>query len=73
VPGFCKSASLEEIKKREGILTPGSYVESYNKDDNESSNEKINHLVKQLDIQLEESRRLEKTIRENMKVLGYGY
>jgi type I restriction enzyme M protein len=26
VPGFCKSASLEELKKQEGILTPGRYV-----------------------------------------------
>jgi type I restriction enzyme M protein len=48
-PGFCKSASLEEISKHEWILTPGRYVgvEEEEQDD-EVFEEKMDHLTSEL-------------------------
>lgn len=33
IPGFCKSASLDEIKKHDFVLTPGRYVSAEEQED----------------------------------------
>ena len=49
VPGFCKSASTEEIAANGYILTPGRYVGmAEEKDDGESFNQKMYRLKKEL-------------------------
>lgn len=73
VPGFCKSAKIEEITSHDFVLTPGRYVgaeEVY--DDNELFEEKMNSLVMQLTDQFERSVFLDKAILENLKGMGYG-
>lgn len=72
-PGFCKSVILDEIRKHGHVLTPGRYVgAAAQEDDGEPFGEKMERLTKELELQFEESAKLEKAIRENLKGLGYG-
>jgi type I restriction enzyme M protein len=71
VPGFCKSASVEEIQKHGYILTPGRYVGAEAvEDDDEQFEDKMKRLTATLDDQFKESARLEGMIRENLKGFG---
>jgi len=73
VRGFCKSASLEEVEKHRFVLTPGRYVGAEEQEeDDEPFEEKIERLTAQLREQMEEGRRLDAAIEENLKGLGYG-
>jgi type I restriction enzyme M protein len=73
VPGFCKSASTADIAGHGHVLTPGRYVGAEAmEDDGESFEEKMPRLVAELEAQFAESARLEQTIRENLRGLGYG-
>ncbi|MCP4549704.1 MAG: N-6 DNA methylase, partial [bacterium] len=72
VPGFCKSASLEEIREHHHVLTPGRYVGAEEvEDDDEPFEEKMGRLVATLNGQFAESARLERAIRRNLAGLGY--
>lgn len=72
-PGFCKSATLEEIKSHGYVLTPGRYVGAEEaEDDDEPFEEKMQRLTQKLEEQFRESSRLEKEIRLNLGSLGYG-
>jgi type I restriction enzyme M protein len=73
VPGFCKSATLNEIAAHGFVLTPGRYVGTEaSADDDEPFVEKMARLTATLDAQFAESARLEASIRENLRVLGFG-
>ena len=72
VPGFCKSAPLEEIAGHGHVLTPGRYVGAEIAEDNgEPFEEKMEQLMKELEGQFEEGKKLESEIRKNLKSLGY--
>lgn len=72
IPGFCKSATLEEVSKQGYVLTPGRYVGVEIKDeDDEPFEDKMRSLVAQLKQQQEEARKLDKAIAENLKNLGF--
>jgi type I restriction enzyme M protein len=72
VPGFCKSAGLEEIRAHSHVLTPGRYVGAEDlEDDGEPFEEKMPRLVAELQGQFAESAKLEAAIRANLKGLGY--
>jgi len=72
VPGFCKAASLDDIRKNGHVLTPGRYVGAAAKDDDgEPFEEKMARLTKELSEQLAEGRRLEDEMRKNLGLLGY--
>jgi type I restriction enzyme M protein len=72
IPGFCKSAQLEEIKKHDYVLTPGRYVGAApEEDDGEPFADKMARLTGQLKVQFEESERLEGEIKKNLAGLGY--
>ncbi len=71
-PGFCKSATLEEIAGHGYVLTPGRYVGAADiEDDGEPFAEKMTRLTATLSEQFAESARLEAIIRENLRRLGY--
>jgi len=69
VPGFCYSATLDEIRRHDHVLTPGRYVgapEVQNEDD-EPIADRIARLTKELYAHFEESARLEKVVREQLE------
>ncbi|MBE3064419.1 MAG: SAM-dependent DNA methyltransferase [Spirochaetes bacterium] len=73
VPGFCKSAMLDEIRKHGYVLTPGRYVGAEaQEDDGELFEEKMERLVTQLREQQEEAAKLDAAAAANLKELGYG-
>ncbi|BFD24825.1 MAG: N-6 DNA methylase [Candidatus Parcubacteria bacterium] len=72
VSGFCKSASLEEIKKNGYVLTPGRYVGLADvEDDGISFEEKMEKLSSELRVAFAKGRDLEKEIEKNLKELGF--
>jgi type I restriction enzyme M protein len=72
VPGFCKSATIEEIRKHGHVLTPGRYVGAEEKeDDGEPFEEKMQRLVAQLREQQAEAAKLDSAIAANLKELGF--
>ncbi|MDI6877032.1 MAG: class I SAM-dependent DNA methyltransferase [Methanomicrobiales archaeon] len=72
VPGFCKSATIEEVRQNGYVLTPGRYVGAeVVEDDGEPFDEKMQRLTAKLKEQFAESERLEAVIRENLKGLGF--
>ncbi|MCK4501642.1 MAG: SAM-dependent methyltransferase [Desulfuromonadales bacterium] len=72
-PGFCKAASLEEIKVNDFVLTPGRYVGAAEiEDDGIPFEEKMADLTQTLYRQMEESGKLDTVIQKNLERLGYG-
>ena len=70
--GFCKSTALAEIEKHGFVLTPGRYVGAEDvEDDDEPFPEKMARLGKTLGERFNESDRLAKKIRGNLKRLGF--
>jgi type I restriction enzyme M protein len=73
MPGYCKSATTDDIAGRGYVLTPGRYVGAEEaEDEGEPFEEKMKRLTAQLEEQFAESVKLEKQIRQNLKGLGYG-
>jgi type I restriction enzyme M protein len=73
IAGFCKSASLEEIRKHGHVLTPGRYVGAEAQaDDGEPFDEKMRRLTATLREQQAEAATLDAAIAKNLKELGYG-
>ena len=73
VPGFCKSASLEEIRRHGHVLTPGRYVGTEpREDDGEPFDVKMKRLVAELREQQAEGARLDAAIKANLATLGFG-
>ncbi len=73
VAGYSKSASLEEIKANDYVLTPGRYVGAAElEDDGIPFEEKMRGLSQTLYAQMKEAEALDVTIRQNLEVLGYG-
>lgn len=70
--GFCKSATLAEIKKHDFVLTPGRYVGAADEeDDGIPFAEKMATLTEKLSEQFAESAKLEAEIKKNLMGLGY--
>ena len=73
VPGFCKSTSLDEVRKHGHVLTPGRYVGAAPQaDDGEPFEAKMQSLVADLRTQQAEGARLDAAIAENLERLGFG-
>ena len=73
IPGFCRSATLEEIRKHGHVLTPGRYVGAEAaEDDDEPFEEKMNRLAATLREQQDEAAKVDAAIASNLKELGYG-
>ncbi|HEY3393754.1 MAG TPA: class I SAM-dependent DNA methyltransferase [Lacipirellulaceae bacterium] len=73
VLGFCKSATLNDIRQHGHILTPGRYVGAADvEDDGEPFDDKINRLTAKLRAQAAESAKLDKLIWANLEEIGYG-
>lgn len=70
IPGFCKSASLGEVRETGLVLTPGRYVGSAElEEDGVPFEEKLTVLRASLGLQFEESERLSAAISDNLGLL----
>ncbi|HCH78477.1 type I restriction-modification system subunit M [Stutzerimonas kunmingensis] len=73
VAGFCKSASMEDIRKHGHVLTPGRYVGAADvEDDGEPFEEKMARLSALWREQRAAASELDTAIEANLKELGYG-
>ncbi len=73
-PGFCKSATLDEVRKNNHVLMPGRYVGTEaEEDDGIPFVEKMKALTAKLAEQFAKGRELETQIRENLKGIGYEF
>ncbi len=74
VPGFCKSAALDEVRAHGYVLTPGRYVGAEaEEDDGEPFEDKMKRLTLKLREQQKEGARLDAAIVANLKKLGYDF
>lgn len=70
-PGFCKSATTEEIALHNFILTPGRHVGAEDGDeDSEPYEQKMGRLVATLRKQLQQSAELAKTVEASLREIG---
>ena len=73
VPGFCRSAPLDEVRRHGHVLTPGRYVGAEpREDDGEPFEAKMTRLVSELRAQQAEGARLDAAIAANLERLGFG-
>ncbi|MEJ6579849.1 MAG: class I SAM-dependent DNA methyltransferase [Akkermansiaceae bacterium] len=71
--GYCKSATLEDMRKHDYVLTPGRYVGAAAlEDDGIPFETKMTEMSQTLYGQMEESAKLDEVIRKNLEGLGYG-
>ena len=72
IPGFCKSATLEEIQGHGYVLSPGRYTGSEEaEDDDEAFKEKLDELVGELKGLFGRSDELRVEVKNGLKELGY--
>ncbi len=70
--GYCKAVKISEIEKNNFVLTPGRYVGAEEiKDDGEPFQDKMKRLTIQYAKLSDESGRLDKEIRKNLKGIGF--
>lgn len=71
-PGFCKSVTIEDIRKAGYVLTPGRYVGiKPEEDDGVPFDEKMKKLKNELEEYFKQSRELEEKIRNNLEKLNF--
>jgi len=71
--GFCKSATLDDIRAHHHVLTPGRYVGAEKiEDDGVSFEEKMAELSNTLYKQMKEATEINATIKKNLEYLGFG-
>ena len=74
VPGFAKSASLEEVATQGFVLTPGRYVGTPESDEgSEPFDTKMVRLAKNLREHMEDSAKLDERIRTALAGVGHGW
>lgn len=74
IKGFCKSASIEDIREHEYVLTPGRYVGIEDvEDDGIPFDEKMESMTAELAELFAKSRKLEDEIRKNLGGIGYEF
>lgn len=74
IKGFCKSATIEDIREHEYVLTPGRYVGIEDiEDDGIPFDEKMENMTAELAELFAKSRHLEDEIRKNLGGIGYEF
>lgn len=74
IPGFCKSALLDDVRKHDYVLTPGRYVGAAEaEEDDEPFDDKMTRLTALLKNQLAHSQQLDVEIATQLGRVGYGW
>ncbi|UJF16263.1 type I restriction-modification system subunit M [Jeotgalibaca sp. MA1X17-3] len=74
IKGFCKSATIEDLREHEYVLTPGRYVGIEDvEDDGIPFDEKMESMTAELAELFTKSRKLEEEIRKNLGGIGYEF
>ncbi|MCW5257218.1 SAM-dependent DNA methyltransferase [Verminephrobacter aporrectodeae subsp. tuberculatae] len=74
IPGFCRSATLDDVRKNGYVLTPGRYVGAQEQEeDSEVFAEKMQRLTKKLGEQMAKGAELDRVIRQKLMGMGYGF
>ncbi|CAM3160485.1 type I restriction-modification system DNA methylase [Ectopseudomonas mendocina] len=72
IPGFCKAASLDDVRKHGHVLTPGRYVgAAAQEEDGEPFEQKMQRLAAQWREQQAQAAKLDAAIEHNLKALGF--
>lgn len=70
--GFCKSASVEDVRKNNYILTPGRYVGIPDEEDDGIPFEtKMKELTEELSKQMEKEKELNEEIKKQLEKVGF--
>lgn len=70
IAGFCKSASVEDVKALDCVLTPGRYIGLPDDEDDFNFEERVRTLSKELSGQMNEAERLDREIVKNLRKVG---
>ncbi|WP_234054550.1 MULTISPECIES: N-6 DNA methylase [unclassified Xanthobacter] len=74
VPGFAKSATLQEVAAQSYVLTPGRYVGTEaTEEDEEGFDAKMTRLTNALREQMAEGAKLDESIRKALAGVGHGW
>ena len=74
IAGLCKSATIEDVRKNNYILTPGRYIDFVEAiDDGLFFEDKMKHLTSTLKEQMDKASDLDNIIRKNLNSIGYGW
>ncbi len=72
IPGFCKSATIEDVRKNNYILTPGRYIDFKEvAEDGVAFDEKMQTLSATLSAQMQKAHELDEAIKLNLAKIGY--
>jgi type I restriction enzyme M protein len=72
IKGYCKSATLDEIRRQNCVLTPGRYVGVPDEEEDlEKFDEKMKSLTRELAEQMKLGLELDEKIKKNLMGIGY--
>jgi type I restriction enzyme M protein len=72
IAGFCKSATIQDIRKNNYILTPGRYIDFKEvEEDGQAFEEKMQHLTASLKKQMQKAENIDEAIKSNLLKIGY--
>jgi len=66
LPGYCRSASIDQVREMDYVLAPGRYVGLPDEDDDFDFSKRFNELSADLEAQFVEEQRLNTMILENL-------